>query len=307
MNTEERARDFRIGISFAVATTILWGLQPFFMKIALIELSAFTISWFRLTLAGALLAVFFALQSPAKLKEAVSLPPRVFLSGVLLGLNYYFFLKSIEVGGPTTSVVLMQSGPLLLILIGVIFFQERFTLGQTIALILSVLGFCGFSAERLLNASRGAAQGKAVLLVLLAVLTWVGFSLIQKRFGRRYAPASINLAAFFIASLTLLATVNWQELAAPFSYSYAAMIYLSFSTLAAYGCLVEAIELLPLSTVSIIIVLNPFVTIGALALFHLFGITFFEPQPLSLLGLFAGAVAISGAARALYRKNPKIS
>ena len=50
-NSRPAKSQYYRGITLACITMLLWGSQPFLMKVALLRFSAFSVSWFRLTFA----------------------------------------------------------------------------------------------------------------------------------------------------------------------------------------------------------------------------------------------------------------
>ena len=104
----------------------------------------------------------------------------------------------------------------------------------------------------------------------------------------------VNLCTYFFASLTVVCFVDWESFSNIQSWSFAAVVYLSFSTVIAYTALGEAIKYLPVSLISLLIVTNPFVTILGVELLHLFQVTYISDVQITVMGFLGTILAISG-------------
>lgn len=272
---------------------LLWGIQPFFMKVALMEFDSFTISWFRLFTAFVLLVLMSHRKFIASLQKARPYALGLAITGICLGINYYCFMRGVELGGPLTAAVTIQIGPVLLALLGVLIFRERLAFVQVFGVMIAAVGFSMFFEERMSFAS-GGFQSDAIIMVAISALFWVGFCLGQKMLGACAGVNMVNLAAYLSASLILLPFIVLPESHQLMSTSFLAMLYLSFSTVVAYWALGEAIRLIPISIVSVCIITNPIVTVLVVELFRWCGNDFFEPHPLSGRGYVGTAIALIG-------------
>ncbi len=291
------------GLLLSLIVIVLWGLQPFFMKLALLNFDAYFISAFRLIFAAAIIFLFYLDKNGANLTNTFK---RYWLhlstAGFLIGINYYTFLKSVELGGTLTATVLIQTGPLLLLLIGVFFFRESFSSIQSLAGLLAALGFYLFFSERVSSSGTSALQIDAALFVLVAAVTWALFCVIQKSIGPKSGIALLNFASFLIAGVMLLPMVDLSQIREWQNIAFASVLFLTISAVLAYNALGEALKILPASSVSMLIATNPFVTLFFVEAFYLFNFTFFEPLPLSGLGYLGAFLAIIGVGVAVSKK-----
>jgi drug/metabolite transporter (DMT)-like permease len=101
--------------------------------------------------------------------------------GGLLG-NYVLYLIGLKLLSPGTAQLVVQLGPVLLLVASVFVFKERFSLGQGIGLVVLLAGFGLFFNQRLeeLLTSLGAYT-TGVLTILLATSIWVFYALSQKQ------------------------------------------------------------------------------------------------------------------------------
>jgi drug/metabolite transporter (DMT)-like permease len=101
--------------------------------------------------------------------------------GGLMG-NYVLYLIGLKLLSPGTAQLVVQLGPVLLLVASVFVFKERFSLGQGIGLVVLLAGFGLFFNQRLeeLLTSLGAYT-TGVLTILLATSIWVFYALSQKQ------------------------------------------------------------------------------------------------------------------------------
>ena len=71
----------------------------------------------------------------------------------------------------------------------------------------------------------------------------------------------------------------------------------------AYGALAEAVKYLPLSLISVIISLNPLITLLGMKILPAMGFANLQPDPVGMLGCWGGAMAVTGVTLVVYRPN----
>ena len=67
MNRHTTSGRWGFGLTLALLTTLIWGILPIVLKILIINLDVYTLTWYRFVLAAGILAVFII--KPAKLKS----------------------------------------------------------------------------------------------------------------------------------------------------------------------------------------------------------------------------------------------
>src|SRR5262245_43751814 len=124
----QNARHWKLGFGLALTTAALWGVLPIALKVALTELDAWTITWFRF--AGALVAMGLWLAKRRQLPVSKLRERKVWrwLIPGSLGLtgNYVLYVVGLSYTSPAVAQVVMQIAPLVLLLLGMFFFHERF-------------------------------------------------------------------------------------------------------------------------------------------------------------------------------------
>jgi chloramphenicol-sensitive protein RarD len=133
----------RRGLSYGLAAYILWGFLPIYWRalhsVAPIEILANRIMW-SMVLVGAIILFrgeFGQLWQAARTPRLLGLS---MLSGVLLGLNWYIYIWSVNNDFVLESSLGYFITPLINMLFGVLFVHERLRSGQWAALGVMALG-----------------------------------------------------------------------------------------------------------------------------------------------------------------------
>jgi len=281
------------GLTYAGTTALLWGFLPILMKIALQEFSGGSIVWFRFTFA--FIALFLFLKIRKKQPESIILSPPGFgvLAGIFLAGNYYYFLKGVETSSPSNAGILIQIAPVILVILGVFFLKEQFNRKQGIGLAIAVVGFILFYNDQSRQWGSESYSNTSLSMVAAAVL-WVGYMVCQKKLSVNYPAAYLNLLVYGTAALSLIPTAVWTDFNNPDLGSWALMIFLGVNTLLAYGCLAEAINHIPLWLISVVITLNPFLTLTYMHILAIAAPGWVAPEVIGLWGYIGACTAICG-------------
>ena len=281
------------GLAYASVTALLWGFLPILMKIALQEFSGGTIVWFRFTFAFIVLFLFLKFRHKKPESIILSPPGLGILAGFFLAGNYYYFLKGVEFSSPSNAGILIQIAPVILVFLGVVLFKERFNWRQGIGLTIAVVGFVLFYRDQ--SQQRGSeAYSEASLYMVAAAVLWVGYMVCQKKLSTAYESPFLNLLVYGTAALVLIPTSTWAEFNGLSFSSWALMIFLGINTLLAYGCLAEAVNHIPLWLISVVITLNPFLTLVYMHIIATAAPGLVEPEVIGVWGYVGACTAICG-------------
>lgn len=283
------------GLTFAGITALLWGFLPILMKVALQEFSGGSIVWFRFTFAFAVLFLFLKFQN--KRPESILQAPPGFgiLAGIFLAGNYYYFLKGVDVSSPSNAGILIQIAPVLLVFLGVVIFKERFNWRQGIGLAVAVVGFILFYRDQYRQWGSETYSETSIYIVAAAVL-WAGYMVCQKKLSVAYEAHYLNLLVYGTAALVLIPVSVWTDFNNPHVWSWVLMVFLGVNTLLAYGCLAEAVNHIPLWLISVVITLNPFITMVAMQFMPLVAPGWVDPEIIGVWGYIGACTAICGVA-----------
>ncbi|OGW17201.1 MAG: hypothetical protein A3K09_07755, partial [Nitrospinae bacterium RIFCSPLOWO2_12_FULL_47_7] len=275
-----------------IITTLLWAWLPILQKIALKEFSPGTVVAFRF------LSAFIILYPWLQLKGSnpwaiIRRPPFLgVLAGVCLAGNYYGMIKGIHLSTPTNTAIMIQLAPVILVFVGMFYFNERLKRPQIFGGVAAAIGFLLFYMDQKNHTIDKELFDFANYYILFAAFVWVGFMVCQKLL--KQDAQLLNLLIFGTAAIVLLPWMQWSELAgASFGY-WLLIISLGLNTLIAYGTLGEAVKCLPLSYISVIVTLNPLITLAAMQVLPIINPAWVEAEALGAVGYIGALGAIAG-------------
>ena len=295
---------FLRGILLSLVTALLWGVLPIFLKITLQGFHAGTISWFRFVFAFLLLAGILQWKEHKPLDILRKPPWMGIVGGACLSANYYWVTVAVDLSGPSNMAVLIQTASIFLVLVGVFVFHEHLTLRQVLGMFVAGVGLFLFFHDQQSRILETGDYFYANFLIVLAALVWVGYMVSQKFLSRQYGAQSLNLLVYAVATLTLIGGVEWADFTRAGLTAWLSLIFCGFNTLLAYGTLAEAVKYIPLALISVIISLNPLITLWGMKILPQIGFAGLQADPVGSLGYFGGAVAVTGVVLVVYRVTP---
>ena len=132
------------GILYASITAFFWGFLAIALKVGTYEFQIITIVWFRFAFAFVILFSFFLITDKKQLKILIRPPLLLVLAALGLAINYFGYTKGVELTSPNTAQVVIQFGPILLGVVGVVFFKEKINLRQAGGFSIAFLGLALF-------------------------------------------------------------------------------------------------------------------------------------------------------------------
>jgi drug/metabolite transporter (DMT)-like permease len=280
------------GKQAACGTAIAWGVEPLFLGICLGHTSPSNLSFLRVLLGGVFLLIFIV----SKRLTFNNIGPRqlflMLLSGVALSANYYGFIEGIGSLGPAAAAVLLQTGPLFLLIFCFCIFGERINKVQFFGVVTAALGFFLFYDDRS-SYSQQEDVLSGVLWVLAAALAWALFAVLQRLASEDSAPEVATLVAFASALICLSPQAETIPISSSLLLALFASGLLSFL---AYLFLGLALKRGPGPVVSVILVLNPLITLFLTVLSFELGLGSKDVHFPGELGCIGVALAIFGSA-----------
>lgn len=297
------AREYLRGILLSIITALLWGVLPIFLKIALQGFHAGTISWFRFLFA--FLILFFILQWKAhEPLDILRKPPWMgILGGACLSANYYWVTLGVDLSGPSNMAVLIQTASVFLVLAGVYVFREYLTLRQILGMGVAGSGLFLFFHDQQSRIQETGDYYYADFLIVLAAMVWVGYMISQKFLSQKYGAQSLNLLVYAVAVFTLVGGADWTDFTSAGLTAWLSLIFCGVNTLLAYGTLAEAVKYIPLALISVIISLNPLITLLGMKILPEMGFANLQPEPVGSLGYWGGVIAVTGVVLVVYRQR----
>lgn len=298
--------DRTIGISCAIFTGLCWATLAVMLKVMLHFSDTFTIAWFRLSFAFLVLFLWMAWKRPSELKILARPPILALVCGLGLAGNYIGYMVGLSLTGASNAQIMIQIAPITLILIGVFYFKEYPTRTQLVGFIVAAAGFVLFYEDQLASASKGAENfNVGNLWILFAAISWTTFAAVQKVLLKKYPANQLNILNYALGTLVLLPFCNVAVFARLDFWQWVMMCVAGLNTVLAYGSLAIAFRKIAASEVSIIITMNPLITLLMMFILDQMAVTWVENEPLHLLGAFAAVVVVIGVILAV--RKPKLS
>jgi drug/metabolite transporter (DMT)-like permease len=290
-------RETRIkGVLYSLLTAVLWGVLPIALKVSTGFSDTFTITWFRFATSFFFLFLYFVISDRKKLLIMVRPPVLLVLASVALGLNYLGYILGVTYTTPGSSQVIIQIGPILLGIAGILFFRERIGWKQGVGFFLAGLGMFFFYRDNLIHLIGSKDTfNQGVFYVVASAIAWVIFATMQKKLVMIYQPLLLNLFIFGFPTLLLTPFVSFSKIGNFSTGEWALMIFLGLNTLFSYGALALALRYVEANKISIIITLNPILTIFLMTLLSWIGVNWIEPEVMTLNGVMAALLVLTGA------------
>ncbi|ERO64578.1 DMT family transporter [Pseudomonas piscis] len=256
------------GLFLALVTAVLWGILPIKLKQVLQAMDPVTVTWFRLLVSGGCLLVYLA--AVRRLPDWRRLGPRgawlVPLAVFGLVGNYVLYLMGLNLLSPGTAQLVVQMGPILLLVASVLVFKERFSLGQGLGLLVLLVGFGLFFNQRLAELLTSLGDYTAgVLTVLAASAVWTFYALGQKQLLSVWNSLQVMMVIYLSCALLLTPWVHPLEVLALTPLQGWLLLACCLNTLVAYGAFAEALAHWEASRVSATLAITPLVTFAAVA------------------------------------------
>lgn len=288
----------------AMITAVSWAVLAIGLKFGLHFASSGTIVWFRMLVPFLFLFCFYATRDTQKLSILIHPPITALLAGLCLALNYFGYMKGVELTNASTAQIMIQLAPMSLVLIGIFYFKETPSSLQAVGFLSALSGFILFYLDQLdMQAEVHAHFTDGNLWIIAAAASWAIFATFQKILLRQFSPQQFNMLIYGVCVLALAPLANFQEFSNWSFGVWVLMFALGLNTLIAYGTLAEAIKRIPASHVSIIITANPLLTIFLISVMATFEITWIDPEPIAWRGFLGAGLVVTGVALAVWKKR----
>ncbi len=288
------------GILFAAITALLWGFLPIFLKITLNYLDSQTIVWFRFTFAFWVLFFFFLFTDRQQIAILKRPPLLLIIAAIGLGVNYFGYMQGLHYTTPSNAQVIIQTAPIMLSLVGIFIFKEKVNYKQIGGFLLAGIGLYLFYRNQLQAFMNNIDDFNAGFIwIETAAVGWVIYAALQKKLLTKYHAQALNMVIYGIPAILFTPLADFSAFAnVPAGYWWI-VVFLGLNTLIAYGSLALAFKYTQAYKVSIVIVLNPIVTITAIAIFAYFNVTWIDAENLSFSSLIGAILLLGGAVTAI--------
>jgi len=289
---------WKLGLLLALLTAALWATLPVALKVALVAVDPWTLTWFRFLFAALGLGAWLAWRGRLVAFRGLrgSHWRLLALAAVMLIGNYVLYLFGLHYTSPANAQLLIQLAPLLMAVGGILVFGERFRGGQWVGLGVLLLGLGLFFRDQLLQLAASPDYVLGSVLVLLAAVVWAIYALAQKQLLMRLGSPLILVFIYVVATLALWPLARPGSLAGLDGLQWFALIYCALNTLGAYGAFAEALAHWEASRVSLVLAVTPLLTLLSVELAHFFAPSLIVPETVGALGLLGALLVVTGSA-----------
>jgi drug/metabolite transporter (DMT)-like permease len=287
------------GLSLALLTALLWGILPVKLKQVLQVMDPVTVTWFRLLVSGSLLFVWLA--SVRRLPSFKSLGRRgkglVALAVFGLVGNYLLYLVGLKILSPGTAQLIIQVGPILLLIGSIFLFKERFTPAQGLGLLVLLIGFGLFFNQRLAELLTSLSEyTTGVLIVFAAAVVWTFYGLSQKQLLTVWNSIQVMMVIYLFCALLITPWAHPMQALQLSPLQGWLLLACCLNTLVAYGAFAEALAHWEASRVSATLALTPLVTFASVAAASWLWPDYVRAEQINLLGYGGAVLVVTGSA-----------
>ena len=289
---------WQLGLCLSVVAAILWGVLPIALKSLLDKLDAYTISCSRFLVAGILLSIFVISRKrlPAVSKLRGSVLWLIAIAVVMLSGNHILYATGIARVSPSVAAVVIQLGPIFMLLGGVIIFKESFSLWQWLGFAIVISGLALFFNDRLATLLTSlSSYAVGVLLVLLAAMSWAIYAMAQKQLLSTFASGTILLIVYLACGLLLLPFASLAQVAQLKSGYLLLLVFCTVNTIIAYGSLAEALNHWEASRISMVLATIPLITIVSMKYCVVLFPDFVSPEQLNVPSILGALLVVVGS------------
>ncbi|MDD4191239.1 MAG: DMT family transporter [Mangrovibacterium sp.] len=295
--------DNKKGVFFAIVTAVMWGVLAIALKVAVGKVDPATIVWLRFLVAFSFLLAYQVYRDPSELKALKRPPLILILAAVSLAWNYMGFMLGVKYAGPGSTQVIIQLGPVALALAGIIFFKEKISRQQVLGFLLASVGMVIFYEHQLTQlAGMEKEFSMGVVFTVTGALAWTIYAVFQKKLVMRFPATILNVFIFGLAVILYLPFIHPGSLAGLSWGFWALLLFLGLNTLISYGSLNLALRHTTTGIVSIILILNPVITFGCMALFNAMDVSWIDEEKFTWLSMAGAVTILAGAVFVVRRK-----
>jgi len=142
---------WRYGVALALLTTLMWGLLAIALKLLLLQMDPYSITWYRMIVAVLVLGGFLKIRDKFPDWTMLKNWNWLFMLIAVLGLsgNFITYLISLDMITPGVAQIVIQLAPVFLMVGGVFMFGESFSVKQLGGLVILIIGMLMFMNEKL--------------------------------------------------------------------------------------------------------------------------------------------------------------
>ncbi len=299
---------WRLGLALTTVTAVLWGILPIALKVLLDQMDAYTITWYRFSIAAVLLMIFIVQKKKHSSSYKVSKAVLVLIVIAAAGLcgNYILYVLGLNHLSPSTATVVIQLAPIFMLFGSLIVFKERFNIIQWSGFIVLVFGLVLFFNDRLDELLyRLGNYTIGVLLIVASGAVWSVYALAQKQLLKSFPSETIMLIIYITGMLLFFPFAEPMSLGRLNSTGILLLCFCAVNTLIAYGSFAEALDHLDASRISMVLATIPLITMVMMKLCLMFFPDFIEAEKFNFLSIIGALLVVAGSMLCVFSRKGK--
>lgn len=185
-----------------IIANIIWGAASPIFKYSLAEIDPYFLAFARFSLASLFLMPIVAMQKKLRLPTRKEfweiLPYPIF--GITLNIIFYFW--SLKLTQSINAPIISSSGPMIIMVLGILFLGEKATLQRLIGGVLSFIGVIVIIIRPVLETGIADTNLLGNILLVIATLAAVAQAIVGKRIFRHFDPLLVTFWSFVIGTIT---------------------------------------------------------------------------------------------------------
>ena len=296
---------WKYGLSLSLFAAVIWAFLPIILKGLLGAMDTITITWYRFISAAVVVSIIIALKyrdfNWRKLRGQTLLLMLVAI--VCLISNYVTFLLGLNQTTASSTEVMIQMAPMLLLLGGVIIFKESFSRLQFIGVCIFVGGLGLFFNHRWAEIIESFGSYRiGFLWILLSSIMWATYALAQKVLLARFSSFHAMFYIYAVGTFLLLPGAELGQIQRLSTLAWVLLALSCLNTLFAYGAFAEALNHWEASRVSAVLTLTPLLTILFVYFINCIFPNYIEVEPLNWISIVGAVLVVAGSMLAALAK-----
>ncbi len=285
----------QIGPLLLGIAVLVLGTLPLILKILVQQLDPITLTWFRFTGAALILAGASGRELFRDLRTNAT------RRGVLLTLttasgltgNYVFFVMGLQYLSPSTTHIVLQVVPFLVLAGGILIYHEPFDLRLVWGVFLLAIGSLLFFNQRLDEARWGTDFVLGVGIALVSAVSWAVFFLMQKALHPTMRSRTILFCCCAAGSIALTPIASHDAITLLDQRLFVFLLLSTAATAISYTALSYAMRHIATTTTGLTIATIPLITVFAMMLLanRIDGLT---PENLNALAILGAVLVVIG-------------
>jgi EamA-like transporter family. len=194
----------------------------------------------------------------------------------------------------------------MLALAGVFFFKEKLNLKQMAGFGIAGIGLFLFYRTQLQTFIHDTnAFNLGFFWVELGAVTWVLYAVLQKKLVQQHPAQVLNMVLYGIPALIYTPMADFSAFQGLDFKTWAIVVFLGVNTLVAYGSIALAFKYTEAYKVSIIVTLNPIITLITMSVLTYLQVSWIQPESMTLYSIIGAILVLGGAVTAVFFSREK--